>query len=100
MSFKTFVDYNDDNAVKAIENFEETKSSKEDESGMNNINAILKDAVAVWVDITGIGKKSRFEKLLDGRWFEWKTHVSYDGDWFKNALSKKTFGEDYVVEYV
>lgn len=99
MSFKTFIDYNDDNTVKAIENFEETKNLKE-ESGMNNMNAILKDAVAVWVDITGIGKKSRFEKLLDGRWFDWNTHVSYDGDWFKNALSKKTFGEEYVVEYV
>lgn len=99
MSFKTFSDYNDDNVVRVIENFEEKKSSKE-ESGMNNMNAILKDAVAVWVDITGIGKKSRFEKLLDGRWFDWKTHVSYDGDWFKNTLSKMTFGEEYVVEYV
>ena len=99
MSFKTFADYNDDNVVRVIENFEETKGPKE-EIGMNNMNTILKDAVAVWVDITGIGKKSRFEKLLDGRWFEWKTHISYDGDWFKNALSKMTFGEEYVVEYV
>ena len=29
MSFKTFADYNDDNVVRVIENFEETKNLKE-----------------------------------------------------------------------
>lgn len=85
--------------VDAFENVRvERRYSKEDVA-MNNVNVILKDAVAVWTSLNG-DKKTRFERLVDGRWFDWGTHTSFDNDWFKKALSKKTFGEEYTVEYV
>lgn len=85
--------------IDAFENVRvERRYSKEDVA-MNNMNVILKDAVAVWTSLNG-DKKTRFERLVDGRWFDWGTHTSYDNDWFKKALSKKTFGEEYTVEYV
>ena len=85
--------------IDAFENVRvERRYSKEDVT-MNNVNVILKDAVAVWTSLNG-GKKTRFERLVDGRWFDWGSRVSYDADWFKKALSKKTFGEEYTVEYV
>ena len=87
-----------DNIIKTIENErEEYEYSKEDKD-MNNINAILKDAVAVWTSFVG-DKKTRFERLVDGKWFDWGTHVIYDDAWFRNALSQMEFGKEYVVEY-
>ena len=65
---------------------------------MNNINVILKDAVAVWTSFVG-EKKTRFEKLADGNWFDWATHVVYDDKWFRDTLSQMAFGKEYDVEY-
>lgn len=87
-----------DNIIKTIENErEEYEYSKEDKD-MNNINVILKDAVAVWTSFVG-DKKTRFERLVDGKWFDWATHVIYDDKWFRDTLSTMTNGEDYIVEY-
>lgn len=87
-----------DNIIKTIENErEEYEYSKEDKD-MNNINVILKDAVAVWTSFVG-DKKTRFERLVDGKWFDWSTHVIYDDKWFRDTLSTMTNGEDYIVEY-
>lgn len=88
-----------DNVFKTLENVrEEHRYSKED-MNMKNINVILKDAVAVWTSFTG-EKKTRFERLVNGKWFDWATHVIYDDSWFRDTLSKMTYGEEYIVEYV
>lgn len=87
-----------DNIIKTIENEREACEYSKEDKDMNNINAILKDAVAVWTSFVG-DKKTRFERLVDGKWFDWATHVIYDDAWFRNALSQMEFGKEYVVEY-
>lgn len=87
-----------DNIIKAIENEREACEYSKEDKDTNNINVILKDAVAVWTSFVG-DKKTRFERLMDGKWFDWATHVIYDDKWFRNALSQMEFGKEYVVEY-
>lgn len=93
-----YTGYNTDNIVKAIEEANDIRGS-EDASGPDDINRILKHAVAVWIDLNGRGTLSRFEILIDGNFFEWDTNVIFDGDWFREKLSALTAGIDYLVEY-
>lgn len=97
MSFSTYSDVNNDNVIRAWEESQTQVNLKED-GNMTNINVILKDAVAVWTSFVG-DKKTRFERLVDGKWFDWATHVIYDDKWFRDTLSTMTNGEDYIVEY-
>lgn len=94
---EAYIDYNNDNIVRAIEESTDIQGLGEI-LGPDNIDRILKKAVAVWVDIDGKGKKSRFEKQLDGNFFEWDTNVIFDGAWFRERLSTLKLGIDYFVE--
>lgn len=93
-----YTGYNNDDVVKAMEELDDIQGL-EDTSSPDDINHILKNAVAVWVDLEGNGIRSRFEKQLDGSFFEWDTNVIFDGDWFREKLSELVFGIDYFVEY-
>lgn len=93
-----YTGYNTDNIVKAIEEANDIRGL-EDTSGPNDINRILRHAVAVWVDLNRRGTLSRFEIQIDGNFFEWDTNVIFDGDWFRERLNGLTLDTDYFVEY-
>lgn len=93
-----YTGYNNDNIIKTIEDATDIQGL-EDTSGPDSVRRVLKNAVAVWVDLDGNNKKHRFEIQIDGNFFEWDTNVIFDGDWFREKLSALTVGTDYFVEY-
>lgn len=93
-----YTGYNNDNIIRAIEDVNDIQGL-EDTSGPDDIHRILKNAVAVWVDLDGNGTRHRFEIQLDGSFFEWDTNVIFDKYWFRDKLSNLVFGKDYFVEY-
>ena len=92
--------FNMDNVNKILENENKDYVYLKEDNNMNNINAILKDAVAVWANLKNInGKKTRFERLVDGRWYDWASRNVYGDDYFRKTLENMIFGKEYVVEY-
>lgn len=92
MSFKTYLDYNDDNVNRTIE----LLSERADRNGtefkeVNTMDMILKDALNVRVN--GV----MWEPLPKKRWFNWKELKSYSDSEFKSMLEPLTEGLDYEV---
>lgn len=83
MSFRTYVDYNDDNVVKAIENI--TDRVKEGDAMMNNIDKAIKNAALIYT-FDKNGNRTTWEKTLRKVWFNWTTYETVDDDGMANVL--------------
>ncbi|MBO7452693.1 MAG: hypothetical protein J6U54_20380 [Clostridiales bacterium] len=83
MSFRTYVDYNDDNVVKAIENV--TDRVKEGNVMMNNIDKAIKNAALIYT-FDKKGNRTTWEKTLRKVWFNWTTYETIDDDGMANVL--------------
>jgi hypothetical protein len=70
MSFKTFQNYNDDNVVRIIEDAVETQGAVDKARG--EIDRAMKKAVSIRV-VDG-GKSTRYEKLQNGKYFDWRNY--------------------------
>lgn len=83
MSFRTYVDYNDDNVIKAIENV--TDRVKEGNNMMNNIDKTIKNAALIYT-FDKNGNRTTWEKTLRKVWFNWTTYETIDDDGMANVL--------------
>lgn len=94
MSFRTYVDYNDDNVVKAIENV--TDRVKEDNVMMNNIDKAIKNAALIYT-FDKKGNRTTWEKTLCKVWFNWATYETVDDDRMSDILSNLDVNDyDYL----
>ena len=82
MSFKTYVDYNSDNIVKAIENVRDLKDTSKEDNGM--INKIVKNAALIYTFENGV--RTTWEKTLRKVWFNWATYETVDDDRMSDIL--------------
>ena len=83
MSFKTYVDYNNDNTVKAIENAD--NYIKEDIDMRNRTDRAINKATLIYT-FDEAGKRTVWEKTLLKRWFNWTTYESLDDDSMANVV--------------
>ena len=91
-------DANMDNVHKTIEEARDIDvfNLKEEK----NMSKKLDKALFVWLDMDGTGKMNhRFEKTMNGRWFDWSTHISYTIDGFLELLKTKVEGKEFDVYY-
>lgn len=85
MSFRTYVDYNDDNVVKAIENVIVRENTNNFKEGTDMINKTIKKATLIYT-FDKNGNRTTWEKTLRNVWFNWTTYETVDDDGMANIL--------------
>lgn len=85
MSFRTYVDYNDDNVIKAIENVSMRENTNNFKEGTDMINKTIKKAALIYT-FDKNGNRTTLEKTLRKVWFNWTTYETVDDDGMANIL--------------
>lgn len=85
MSFRTYVDYNDDNVIKAIENVSVRENTNNFKEGTDMINKTIKNAALIYT-FDKKGNRTTWEKTLRKVWFNWTTYETVDDDGMANIL--------------
>ncbi len=85
MSFRTYVDYNDDNVIKAIENVSVRENTNNFKEGTDMINKTIKKAALIYT-FDKKGNRTTWEKTLRKMWFNWTIYETVDDDGMANIL--------------
>lgn len=85
MSFRTYVDYNDDNVIKAIENVSVRENTNNFKEGTDMINKTIKKVALIYT-FDKKGNRATWEKTLRKVWFNWTTYETVDDDGMANIL--------------
>lgn len=90
MSFRTYADVNNDNVVRILEENDICVNAKEDSNMKNNAKSVLKNAVGMYADFFGTGKKTWYEPLVSGGWFDWSTRRTIPTEEFESLVHSVT----------
>lgn len=94
MSYKTFASYNSDNIVKTIE---EQLDAEISDKTRSEIDRALKKAVAIYIYSDGL--TTRYEKLQNGHYFDWRDYGVCTVDEMcemLNSIPSKEWEAEYV----